>query len=360
MGDGTWVGLDVHARSVVAGLIDEESGEVRVCAAPHHQKELVSWLSALRAPVRTSYEAGPTGFGLARALEAAGIGCLVAAPGKIARPPGARTKSDRADAERLARLLRLGELSAVRVPTPLEEAARDLARARDDARADLMRARHRLSKFLLRHGRVYPRGRAWTGLHAAWVRTQRFTEPASRAAFDHYWAEVLLASERRAGLDGQIRELAGSPPFAPVVGRLRCLRGVGEVTALGLCAEIGDWHRLSGRTIGVWLGLTPTESQTGERRARGPISRRGSAHARWLVVESAWHHRRPLRPSPELERRRAGQRPEVIARAMRAERRLHRRWEQLEGRRGLRATLVATAVARELAGHLWSLAVMDD
>jgi transposase len=360
MGDGTWAGLDVHARSVVAGLIDEESGEVRVQAVPHRQDDLVSWLGALPGPVRTTYEAGPTGFGLARALEQAGIACLVAAPGKIPRAPGERVKSDRHDAERLARLLRLGELTAVRVPSPKEEAVRDLVRARDDARRDLMRARHRLSKFLLRHGRIYPKGKAWTGRHAEWVRAQRFGEPAAEAAFSHYWGQVLAGTERRDRIDELITEIAGSDPYRSVVGRLRCMRGIGEVSALSLCAEIGDWHRLSGRTIGSWLGLTPTESQTGERHARGPISRRGSALARWLLVESAWHHRRPLRPSPELECRRAGQPVEAIERARRAERRLHRRWRHLEGRRGMRSTVVATAIARELSGHLWSLAVMDD
>jgi transposase len=240
MGDGTWVGLDVHARSVVAGLIDEASGEVRVQAVPHRQDELVSWLGALPGPVRATYEAGPTGFGLARALEAAGISCMVAAPSKIARPPGERVKSDRGDAERLARLLRLGELSPVRVPAHHEEAARDLVRARDDARMDLMRARHRLSKFLLRHGRIYPSGKAWTVRHAEWLARQVFAEAASEASFRHYWAQVITLSERRDALDAEIRALASHPDFVAIVGRLSCLRGVGVVTALGLCAEVGD------------------------------------------------------------------------------------------------------------------------
>jgi transposase len=360
MSDGTWVGLDVHARSVVAGLIDEASGECRTVSAPAVIEELVGWLSGLPAPVRVAYEAGPTGYGLARALEVAKIGCLVCAPSLIARAPGERVKNDRTDAERLARLLRRGELTAVRVPTAGEEALRDLCRARDDARADLMRARHRLSKFLLRHGRIYPKGKAWTTPHAEWVRIQRFAEPASEEAFRHYWAQVLQSTERRQRLDEQIAEAATGPELAAIVGRLCALRGVGAITAVGLCSEVGDWRRFSGRSIGSWVGLTPTEAQSGERRARGPISRRGSRHARWLLVESAWHHRRPLRPSRDLIRRRETQRAEVIQRAERAERRLHRRWRHLEGRRGMRATIVAAAIARELAGHLWSLAVMDD
>ena len=144
-----------------------------------------------------------------------------------------------------------------------------------------------------------------------------------------------------------------------MVGRLSCLRGVGTLTAFALAVEIGDWHRLSGATIGAYLGLVPTEAQSGPRHRRGPITKAGNSHARRLLVEAAWHHRRPMRASAQIERRRAGQRPEVAARAERAGQRLHRRWRHLEGRRGLRSTVVATAVARELAGWCWSLAVME-
>lgn len=360
MGEGTFVGLDVHARSVVAGLIDEASGELQTMRAPHRTPELVGWLESLEGPVRVTYEAGPTGFGLARALEEAGIGCLVAAPSLIPRSPAGRSrKSDVSDAEQLARLLRSGELTPVRVPDVHDEAARDLVRAREDARADLMRARHRLSKLLLRYGLVYESGRAWTGAHDAWLRRQRLAQAGARAAFEDYYGAVLAAGLRRDGLDQAIDELAARPRWAPVVGRLSCLRGVGTLTAFALAVEVGDWHRLSGATIGAYLGLVPAESQSGGRHARGPITKAGNPHARRLLVEAAWHHRRAVRASAPLERRRAGQRPEVRERAERAGARLHRRWAHLEGRRGLRSTLVATAVARELAGWCWSLAVME-
>ncbi len=360
MGNGTFVGLDVHARSVVAGLIDEGSGELRVKRVAHRTEDLVSWLGDLDGPVRVAYEAGPTGFGLARACAAAGIACLVAAPSLIARSPAGRgRKSDASDAEQLARLLRAGELTPVRVPDPLDEAARDLVRAREDARADLMRTRHRLSKLLLRHGLVYESGRAWTGAHEAWLRRQRLEHPGTRAAFDDYYAAVLGAGLRRERLDEQIAQMATDPRFAPVVGRLSCLRGVGTLTAFALAVEIGDFHRLSGATIGAYLGLTPSESQSGSRHSRGPITKAGNSHARRLLVEAAWHHRPAVRPSAVIERRRASQRPEVRARAEQAGLRLHHRWHQLERRRGLRSTVVATAVARELAGWCWSLAVMD-
>lgn len=360
MGNGTFVGLDVHARSVVAGLIDEGTGELRVTRAPHRTGELVGWLSDLAGPVRVTYEAGPTGFGLARALEAAGIACLVAAPSLIARSPAARgRKNDASDAERLARLLRAGELTAVRVPDPGDEAARDLVRAREDARADLMRARHRLSKLLLRHGLMYEQGRAWTARHDLWLRRQDLAHPGARAAFADYYGAVVQTQLRRDELDRRIVELAGTTAFAPVVGRLECLRGVGTLTAFALCVEIGDFHRLSGSTIGPYLGLVPSESQSGSRHSRGSITKAGNSHARRLLVEAAWHHRHPVRASAVLERRRASQRPEVRARADQAGLRLHRRWAHLESRRGLRSTVVATAVARELAGWCWSLAVME-
>jgi transposase len=164
---------------------------------------------------------------------------------------------------------------------------------------------------------------------------------------------------RRDGLDRRIGELAGEPRWAGTVGRLGCLRGVGTLTAFALAVEVGDWQRLSGASIGAYLGLVPTESQSGARHRRGPITKAGNSHARRLLVEAAWHHRRPLRASAETERRRAGQRPEVSARAEAAGQRLHRRWHHLERRRGLRATVVATAVARELAGWCGSLAVME-
>lgn len=359
MGEGTFAGLDVHARSVTCGLIDEQTGEVRITRAPHQTDELVSWLSELPAPVRITYEAGPTGYGLARAAEAAGIRCLIAAPSKIPRAPGQRVKNDRSDAERLARLLRAGDLTPVAVPSPADEGARDLVRAREDARADLMRARHRLSKMLLRYGHLYD-GRAWTGAHDAWLRRQRLADPSAQAALGDYYDTMLQARLRRDRLDQAIDELAGREDLAPIVTRLCCVRGVSTLTAVGLATEIGDWHRLTGRTIGAYLGLTPTEAQSGARHTRGGISKTGNSHARRLLVEAAWHQRRPRRTSVALERRREKASPAARARAAQAEQRLHRRWAHLEGRRKLKRTVVATAVARELAGWCWSLATMQD
>ena len=232
-------------------------------------------------------------------------------------------------------------------------------RAREDARADLMRARHRLSKMLLRHGRVYDM-RAWTLAHDAWLRAQRLDQPPAQAALDDYYEAALAAVLRRDRLDAAIAELARRPDLAPLVGRLSCLRGVSTLTAVGLAVEVGDWHRLSGASIGAYLGLTPTESQfgraprpradhQGRQRPRPPPPCRGR-----LAPPPAAAGKRRARAPPRWPR------PAVRARAERAGLRLHRRWVHLERRRGLRATLVAVAVARELAGWCWSLAVMDD
>jgi transposase len=356
MMERTFVGLDVHARKVVAGVLDAVTGEVRSFRAPTLSAETVAWLGQFPGPVRVAYEAGPTGYGLARACAAAGIMCTVAAPSKIPRASGDKVKTDRRDAERLARLLRLGELVAVRVPEPHEEAARDLVRVREDTRGELMRARHRLSKLLLRHGLVYDAA-AWTLAHDAWLRRQRFDSRPLQLALEEAYAAAVHAKTRRDALDQAIAELAAETPFAETVGRLCCLRGVSTLTALGLTVELGDWHRFRPESLGPFLGLTPSEDSTGERRRLGAITKTGNTHARRLLVEAAWHQRRPLRPSATLKRRREGQPAAVCAQADRSAHRLHTRWHALE-RRGKRRTVVAVAVARELAGHCWALATM--
>jgi transposase len=356
MAEGSWVGVDLHARSAVAGVLDGASGELSTRRVPAASGQLLEWLQTLPAPVRVAYEAGPTGFELARACERAGIACLVAAPGKIPRAAAERVKTDRRDAERLARLLRLGELIGVRVPSLVEEAARDLVRAREDARGDLMRARHRLSKLLLRHGLLWP-GRAWTGEHDRWLRSMRFDGPLA-VCFDESYGNVVQAKARRDRLDQAILELAGSAAHAEVVGRLCCLRGVSTLTAFALTVELGDWRRFEPAALGAFLGLVPSEHSSGEQRRQGRITKTGNSHARRLLVEAAWHQRRPLRPSVTLTGRRAGQPAAVRAEAEAVARRLHQRCWDLE-RRGKRRTIVAVAVARELAGHCWKLATIE-
>ena len=358
MSELTFIGLDVHARSVAAGVLGAESGEVRTCTVPARTAELITWLQAQGDEVSAAYEAGPTGFGLARACAAAKIPCLVAAPSRILRAPGERVKTDRRDALKLAKLLRLGELVAVRVPSVTEESARDLVRAREDARGDLMRARHRLSKLLLRQGLVWEAG-SWTLAHERWLASQHFEARGLQIAYEEAVAAMRSVRARRDALDAAIAEEAATEPWAATVGRLACLRGVSTLTAFGLATEIGDWRRFDGRSIGAYLGLVPSESSSGERRRQGSITKTGNSHARRLLVEAAWHQRRPApRLGRALARRREGQPALVSERAEAAEIRLQRRWRRFDAR-GKRSTVAAVAVARELAGWCWSLAVMD-
>ena len=358
----TSVGLDVHARSVVACGLDGQTGELFERRLTPDHREIAGWVRSLPGPVAVTYEAGPTGFGLARFLTGQGVCCLVGAPSKLQRPAGDRVKTDVRDARHLARLLHLGEIVAVTVPSAEQEAARDLVRAREDVRGDLMSARHRLSKLLLRQGIVYCGGKAWTGVHERWLGAQRqtaaFDLPGLRWAFDTAYDTVLATTARRDRLDTAIAEMAANSEFTPVVVRLSCLRGVSTLTAFGLAVEIGDWSRLTGRTIGAYLGLVPTESSSGASRSQGGITKTGNGHARRLLIEAAWHHRPRYRPSAELRRRQNAASPAARDRGERANHRLHARWTTFDARHK-RPVVANTAIARELAGWCWSLAVLD-
>ena len=357
--DGTSVGLDVHARSVVACGLEGETGQVVERRLTPEHPEILAWIRSLPPPVVVTYEAGPTGFGLARFLLAEGIECVVAAPSKLQRPSGDRVKTDMRDARHLARLLHLGEIVAVAVPGVEQEAARDLVRAREDVRGDLMSARHRVSKLLLRQGIVYYGGKAWTGKHEAWLRSHTFPAPGLQLAYDTAFDTMLATVDRRTRLDEAISQMAADSTFTPVATRLGCLRGISTLTAFGLAVEIGDFHRLSGRSIGAYLGLVPTESSSGASRSLGGITKTGNGHARRLLIEAAWHHRRPYRPGVDLRRRWDKATPAARARGQQGNRRLHARWTVYDDRRK-RAVVANTAIARELAGWCWSLAVLDN
>ena len=260
MSERTSVGLDVHARSVVACAIDGETGLLTRARLCPDYGEVHRWLLDLEGPLRVVYEAGPTGFGLSRFLASVGIDCVVAAPSKLVRASGDRVKTDARDALHLARLLRLGEVTAVAVPSIGQEAARDLVRAREDARGDLMRNRHRVSKLLLRQGIVYYGGTPWTGKHLTWLRSHRFDAAGLQVAYDSAVEAMLLTTDRRGRLDAAITAMAAESEFTAVVDRLCCLRGISSLTGFGLTPpEVGDWHRFTGSTIGAFLGLVPTE-----------------------------------------------------------------------------------------------------
>lgn len=347
------VGLDVHARSIrLAAVRADELLEERTLPYDHHQLELVlrRWPGA-----QCCYEAGPTGFGLQRHLVERGIDCSVVAPGLVPQRPGDRVKTDSRDARKLARLLAGGLLEPIHVPTRELEAARDLVRAREDARLDRMRDRHRLSKFCLRHGRALPTS-SWTIVRRKWLGEQRFEFPAQQITFDTYVHTVDLVDARIEALERSIRETADQEPWCALVARLRCLRGIDTLTALALVTEIGDFSRFkTAEQFMAFVGLVPSERSSGEQRRQGSITKVGNAHVRRLLVESAWHARRRPKVGYELARRQRGQDAAVVDRAWRCQQRLYQRWQRMAGRSKPQQKIVV-ACARELAGFVWAIA----
>jgi transposase len=305
--------------------------------------------------VRCCYEAGPTGFGLQRFLVERGIECLVVAPGLVPQRPGDRVKTDSRDARKLARLLAGGLLDPIHVPSRELEAARDLVRAREAARVDRMRDRHRLSKFCLRHGRLLPTS-SWTLARRKWLGEQRFEFPAQQQTFDTYLHTVDLVDARIEQLERSIREAAEQEPWRMLVARLRCLRGLDTLTALAIVTEIGDFGRFrSAAEFMAFVGLVPTERSSGEQRRQGSITKVGNSHVRRLLVEAAWHARRRPTVGYELARRQRGQDAVVVERAWRCQQRLYQRWQRMAGR-GKPQQKIVVACARELAGFVWAIA----
>jgi transposase len=357
----TLVGLDVHARQTHAAVLDAGSGEVRVSRLSMLPVEVAPYLAGFGAPLLAVYEAGPTGFGLARAAREFGVDVRVAAPGSIPKGSGDRVKTDRRDAIRLVRLLAAGELSFAFVPTVGDEQFRDLVRAIEDVRGDLMRSRHRLGGFLLRRDERYPGpGGTWTGKHLQWLRGLSFDDVCSRATFADYLAAVELLMGRRASLLSALEQQVPESSHAPVIARLRCFRGIDTLSAAGLCAEVGTFARFrKPDRLSGFLGIVPSERTSDTKRRQGAITKAGPPHARRLLVEAAHHYRYQPRIGETLARRQAGQDPRIIEVAWRAQRRLHQRWQHLRHDRGKPSGVVAIAVARELAGFLWEAATLD-
>jgi transposase len=355
----TLVGLDVHATKIVAAALDADTGELQTFAMGGDAAAAAGFCAGLARPVRVAYEAGPTGYGLARELVKRRVECVVAAPSKIPRASGDRVKTDRRDAEHLVRLLLAGKLHAVRVPGDEEEALRDLVRAREAVRVDLMRSRHRLSKLLLRHGIRFDEGSAWTARHRQWLATITLPWPAAHATMLDARGAIDALAHRRDALEREILAMLPTSPWTVQVGRLRCLRGIDTLTAVGLCAEIGDFERFAkAEQLMSYVGLVPCEATTGQQRRLGSITKTGSGHARRLLVEAAWHYRSRPSIGKALTDRQNDQPPEAIAVAWSAQRRLHRTWTRLEAR-AKRRTIIAVAAARELAGFAWAITQIE-
>lgn len=358
----TWVGLDVHKDTIAVCWLrgDSQVEETREIANEERAIRTLFKRLAGEGEVRACYEAGPCGYPVRRQLEQMGIACDVIAPAMIPRRPGDRIKTDSRDARKLARLYRAGELTPIRVPTEGEEAVRDLVRCREDLGEDVTRMRHRLSKFLLRHGRIWRVTRNWTERHWAWLRTQRFDDPAAQRTLDEYLAQLDFGVDRLRALDREIAAVAEKEPWKPMVGRLRCLRGIDTLSALTLLAEVQDFRRFrSPRELMNFVGLVPSIRASGSSEHRGPITKNGNAHVRRVLVEAAWHYRHRPMMAGRLRERSEGQSEAVRTEAMKAQHRLHHRYRRLVGR-GKRPQVAVVAVARELAAFVWALLVKID
>ena len=354
--DAVYLGLDVHKNTISAGVLepgDEVPWVEKISSDDGAVRSLIARFEDPRR-LRVCYEAGPTGYELARLLDSLGVSCQVIAPALIPSAPGDRVKTDTRDCRRLARLHRAGQLVAVRIPTPAEEAVRDLCRARADMVIDCTRAKHRLLKFLLRHGRVWRGGENWTLKHQAWIAAQRFEEPAMQTTFEHYRAAVEAREAAIANIEADLVLWFDRAPFADAVTRLAAYRGVTRLGALTLASEVCDWHRFAtAATFMGFCGLVPSEYSSGEKTRRGHITKAGNVHLRTQLVESAWAYKSRPSVGVTIARRQQGLPPAVLARSWKAQQRLTGKFRRLDARKTSR-NIVVTAIARELAGFLWA------
>ena len=305
--------------------------------------------------IRACYEAGPSGFTIARRLRQLGVECAVVAPSLTPTRAGDRLKTDKRDARKLARLLRAGELTEIYIPEPTDEAIRDLCRARSDAVDDRRRSRHRLKAFLLRHGYRYQGHTSWSAAHERYLRELMLPHPAMKVILEQYLISVQLASERIARCEAAMSDLLGKWRLEPAVRALMAMKGFQSVAAMIVVSELGALARFTHpRQVMAYLGLVPSEKSSSDRRRQGSITKCGNAHARWLLVECAQHYAAPPKVSKELSRRQQNQSRAVRALSWKAQNRLHQRYRRLMARR-LQRNKVMVAVARELCGFIWEL-----
>lgn len=353
----TIVAFDQHAKSVVAAVWCADASLPVLHPLNADLVTIGRFVARLQrqGAVQCCYEAGPCGFALQRYLATRGVPCDVIAPSLIPRRAGDRIKTDRRDARQLAVLYRAGALTPIRVPTEQEEAVRDLLRCREDAQTDVVRARHRLSKFLLRHDRRFTgTKRAWGSRHREWLRGLRWALPALTQTCAAYLHAVEEAEARVDALEQELRAYLEVAPFAAPVRRLRCFKGIADLTALTLAVELGDVRRFAtAPRLMAFVGLVPSEHSSGAHRGRGSITKTGNAHVRRVLVEAAWHYRHTPHIGRQLAARQRGAPPAEIRRAWAAQYRLHRTYRRLAAR-GRPHQVAVTAVARELTGFVWA------
>lgn len=360
---GAYIGLDVHKETIAVAIAECGRGEPEyygeIPNTPKRVAKLIARLSSRYGgePLLFVYEAGPCGYGLYRQIIATGHGCEVVAPSLIPQKPGERRKTDRRDALGLARLSRVGELTAVWVPDEEQEAIRDLTRAREDVKGLETKARQKLGAFLLRHGKVYDQGKSrWTQAHFRWLETVKFDSPIQQIVLQEYIEAVKAARRQIDGLERQMREALAGWSLAPVVEGLMALRGISLITAMTVLAELGDISRFdSPRQLMAYLGVVPSEHSSGQTRRQGAITKTGNGHVRRVLVEASWNYRFPARKSRDIEKRAEQTSPAVQAIAWEAQKRLCGRYRHLMGA-GKAKQQVTTAVARELAGFIWAIA----
>ena len=359
--DLTFLGLDVHKDTISVAVLDpgvETPAVDKISSDGPSVRRLIGRFPD-RSRLRVCYEAGPTGFELQRLLSSLGVSCDVVAPSLIPKAPGDKVKTDKRDCRRLARLHRAGELTAIRVPTPGEEAVRDLCRTREDMVADLTRARHRLNKFLLRHDQIYRDGSAWTVKHEQWLAARTFAEPALTATFEHYRAVLAARQSELRALETDLARYYRSGPFVDAVRRLSAYRGITELGALPRAREVGDWRRFgSAPAFMGFTGLVPSEYSSGLSQHRGHLTKTGNAHLRTQLVESAWAYQHRASIGLRLRQSHAGVPAATIARSWTAQQRLCSRFRSLAARKNVR-TVVVSAIARELAGFVWAEMTAD-
>ncbi len=354
------LGMDVSKNQISVGILDLDHQVPDVETITNDEVSVRRFVARFpdRRRLRACYEAGPTGFGLYRLLISMGVSCEVVAPSLIPTAPGDRVKTDRRDCRRLARLHRARELVAIHVPTEAEEAVRDLCRARADLVEDRTRARHRLSKFLLRHDRIW-RADGWTCQHERWIAGQHFDDPALAATFAHYRAVLAARDAELAAIEADLASWYRHGPFAEAVIRLAAYRGVALLGALTIASEVGDWRRFpSARAFMGFTGLVPSEYSSGESVHRGRITKAGNGHLRSQLIESAWSYQHHASLGVVLRRRQDGISPATAARSWAAQQRLCGRFRRLSARKSSR-NVVVVAVARELAGFLWAEMTAD-
>ena len=361
MQNSTFIGLDVHKATISVAIAQgERGGEVRhlgtVLHRPDQVHKLVEKLAAGGARLHFCYEAGPCGYGLHRQIVEMGHDCIVVAPSLIPVKAGDRVKTDRRDAVMLAKLHRAGELTAVWVPDAAHEAMRDLVRARATAMRVAGKARQHLQGFLLRHSRIYPGKKGWTGAYRRWLAMVRFTHSAQQIVLQGFIDAGAHAEARVERLTGQIADLLPTWSLAPVVDAVQAMRGVGFIVAVTVVAEVGDFQRFdTPRQLMAYLGLTPSEHSSGASVRRGGITKAGSGLARRALVEGAWSYRMQARVSPKLLARLESL-PQVVRDiAWKGQLRMCQRYRHLVAA-GKAKVVVITAIAREMAGFIWAIA----